>query len=330
MNQPKLSAPLRDRFAAFLIDQTIIVYLIMAWAYGLASYFKGTFEAHPSFSGQQALLFLSGTGALLFFYYLLSEGVSGTTLGKSLCGLTLVRRQGGAPSVVAIILRNILRVIDYAILPLTAIFMEATSQQLRIGDWFAGTMVIKKQPPPEALQIYDTSRLATATRRSIAFIFDFALFLVWTAAYGLIIIPSQEWTAILFINLAPLVAAAYFILPELLVGATPGKIITATRVVQDDGRRVNLGGSLLRTLFRVIDNNPFGFLCIFLGPRKQRIGDVVGGTLVIRQFPGWRQLLLLIIMVLMIAGMAYLGYQNPKSLIKQSHYHLILQCFGAL
>jgi hypothetical protein len=69
-------------------------------------------------------------------------------------------------------------------------------------------------------------------------------------------------------------------------GRTPGKRALGLRVVRVDGAPVGPVESLARNLLRVVEV-PLGYapgvLAIALGPRRQRLGDLVAGTLVVRE-----------------------------------------------
>ncbi|HSM93777.1 MAG TPA: RDD family protein [Anaeromyxobacteraceae bacterium] len=74
---------------------------------------------------------------------------------------------------------------------------------------------------------------------------------------------------------------------ELLAGGrTPGKRAMGLRVVRIDGGPVGLAESLGRNLLRAVEL-PLGYapgiLMVALGPRRQRAGDLVAGTLVVRE-----------------------------------------------
>ena len=69
---------------------------------------------------------------------------------------------------------------------------------------------------------------------------------------------------------------------EVAGGRTPGKRALGLRVIQTDGQPAGLGPVLLRNLLRPLD--------LFIGPalmlltrRRQRLGDLAAGTLVVRQ-----------------------------------------------
>jgi uncharacterized RDD family membrane protein YckC len=72
---------------------------------------------------------------------------------------------------------------------------------------------------------------------------------------------------------------------EIWNGQTPGKRAFGLRVIQTDGQPVGLGPVLLRNLLR-----PFDVLLALMGAflilftrRRQRLGDLVAGTIVVRQ-----------------------------------------------
>lgn len=72
-------------------------------------------------------------------------------------------------------------------------------------------------------------------------------------------------------------------------GQTPGKRRAGIRVVQDTGHAVTFGAAFLRNLLRLADMLPppylTGFLFVLFHPRSQRLGDLVAGTVVVRDRP---------------------------------------------
>jgi uncharacterized RDD family membrane protein YckC len=79
----------------------------------------------------------------------------------------------------------------------------------------------------------------------------------------------------------------YYIFFEAISGGqTPGKRMLGIRVIRDDGSPVKVYESAVRNFFRVIDFLPFGnalgIILILLGGRRQRLGDIVAGTIVVR------------------------------------------------
>jgi uncharacterized RDD family membrane protein YckC len=69
-------------------------------------------------------------------------------------------------------------------------------------------------------------------------------------------------------------------------GRTPGKRFLGIRVVRADGGPVGLGGSLVRNVLRALEL-PLAYapaiLAVALSAHRQRLGDLVAGTLVVRQ-----------------------------------------------
>jgi uncharacterized RDD family membrane protein YckC len=83
----------------------------------------------------------------------------------------------------------------------------------------------------------------------------------------------------------PLIPAAwflYFILLEAAFGATPGKTSVSLRVLKKGGGRINLGQAIIRAFFNPLDI-VIGALFIHFTPLKQRLGDLLAGTLVVHK-----------------------------------------------
>ncbi|AHG89993.1 protein of unknown function DUF95 transmembrane [Gemmatirosa kalamazoonensis] len=81
----------------------------------------------------------------------------------------------------------------------------------------------------------------------------------------------------------------YYVLFEVLHdGQTPGKRLLGLRVVQDGGQALSLGGAAARNLVRIVDMQPaftylVGIVSAAMSPRGRRLGDVVAGTIVVRE-----------------------------------------------
>jgi uncharacterized RDD family membrane protein YckC len=78
----------------------------------------------------------------------------------------------------------------------------------------------------------------------------------------------------------------YFIVLEATQGATLGKMALGLRVVKTNGAPITWADSLIRNLLRIIDGL-FGYLVgailIWSSPLKQRLGDRVAHTVVVRR-----------------------------------------------
>lgn len=79
----------------------------------------------------------------------------------------------------------------------------------------------------------------------------------------------------------------YFTFFEMVTnGRSPGKAAIGLRVVRRDGNPIDLRGSLVRNVMRLVDMLPayylIGLISIVLSPRSERLGDHVAGTIVLR------------------------------------------------
>lgn len=80
----------------------------------------------------------------------------------------------------------------------------------------------------------------------------------------------------------------YFIVCEALFrGQTPGKRIAGIRVVLENGRPASLAAVLARNLLRLVDLMPGGYglavVVMFVNSKAQRVGDLVAGTVVVKE-----------------------------------------------
>ena len=87
-------------------------------------------------------------------------------------------------------------------------------------------------------------------------------------------------------TLIAIITFAYFIVMEATQGATLGKMARGLRVVKTDGTPISWSESVIRNLLRIIDGL-FGYLVgailIWTSPLKQRLGDRVAHTVVVRR-----------------------------------------------
>jgi uncharacterized RDD family membrane protein YckC len=98
---------------------------------------------------------------------------------------------------------------------------------------------------------------------------------------------SANWAIGIFVLIVFLLQWGYFALFEAFGnGRTPGKRVARIRVIHQSGRGINFVESLARNLVRFVDYFPgfyaVGVVAIFLSRRNQRLGDMVAGTLVVR------------------------------------------------
>jgi uncharacterized RDD family membrane protein YckC len=99
---------------------------------------------------------------------------------------------------------------------------------------------------------------------------------------------SASWGLGIFFLIIFLLFWGYFSLFEAFNnGRTPGKRVAKIRVIHQSGRGVNFAEALARNLVRIIDLLPgfygVGIAAMFMSRQSQRIGDMVAGTLVVRE-----------------------------------------------
>jgi uncharacterized RDD family membrane protein YckC len=100
---------------------------------------------------------------------------------------------------------------------------------------------------------------------------------------------APKWVYAVAIILLFLIFAGYFTFFEWIwSGQTPGKRWLKLRVIREDGRPITFWEASVRNLLRALDMFPMGcysvgLVCVFLSGRDQRIGDMVAGTVVVRE-----------------------------------------------
>lgn len=152
--------------------------------------------------------------------------------------------------------------------------------------------------------------IAGVGSRFIAILVDY---LLWTALVivlaflAILLFPainslggvSRDWLAGIAILLVFLFHWGYFTLFEAFNrGRTPGKQVTRIAVIHRSGRAISFVESLARNLVRIIDYLPsfyaVGIIAIFISRQHQRLGDMVAGTIVVRDrevdTPHWGEL----------------------------------------
>ncbi len=310
-------ASLRDRFVALLIDATflyvlywglMLVYRVIA--FGVAA---GPIPA----AGMSGLIFNGIFLLLALLWFVLPEFIFSASIGKLFCRLSIRSVDGSPPSFLSALIRNLLRPIDLLLFPIliVAAMMEWSSWHRRIGDLLGGTIVLRtltRAPRQYALSL---DIIASTCRRTLAFLVDLALFAAFAGGLALLLNPEEPLVSMLLLVLAPIALGLFFIMPEWFTKTSPGKWLFGLAVCHEDGTAVDLPGATVRTIWRIIDTNPFGFLTSLFGQRKQRPGDSAAGTVVVRVPREWRGLVGLAGIILISLAIASAGLQNRDSLL---------------
>jgi len=100
---------------------------------------------------------------------------------------------------------------------------------------------------------------------------------------------APKWVHAIMILLLFLTFSGYFAFFEWAwSGQTPGKRWLKLRVIREDGRPITFWEASVRNLLRSFDMMPFSFysiglISVFSTTRDQRVGDMVAGTVVVRE-----------------------------------------------
>ena len=81
-----------------------------------------------------------------------------------------------------------------------------------------------------------------------------------------------------------LVALAYYVVMEVQMGGTLGKLALGLKVVKEGGEKVDWQASIIRNILRIVDGFFFylvGAIIVWTSKKKQRLGDIVAHTLVV-------------------------------------------------
>ena len=330
---PYRPAHLHERAAAFFLDTLLFFGILFVWALFLRwlpeKSFIHALTSPISLTWPQFLLLISTSVGIHFLYFILFETLFFTSPGKWMGGLSIRHLTKKTPTVLAIFLRNIFRVIDYPLFFITGIGLsEATAQHQRLGDLVARTVVIRKTSFDGRRIAPETAMVSSATRRVLAFFIDVPFLLL--LSYGfLMTLPTEphwplppvikKYIMALLLNLIPLWVLFFLTLSESLFQTTLGKAVVGLKVIQEDGRPSRFPTLLIRNLSRVLDMNPLGYFFSVLSLKKQRGGDVVSGTLVIQNRQHLRGWLSIPFTFVVCGAVLFLGSMNPQSFLKKDY-----------
>jgi uncharacterized RDD family membrane protein YckC len=136
-------AGLGSRTIAQIIDTLIVGVVILAVSVGLA----GATGAGSSANAAVAALAIGGVALLVYVgYFTVCEMVTGgRTPGKSAGHLQVLDISGGAATAGQLFIRNVARLVD-VLLGAGVVVMFCSRHSRRIGDFLAGTVVVRVRP----------------------------------------------------------------------------------------------------------------------------------------------------------------------------------------
>ncbi|KAI9449425.1 hypothetical protein F5148DRAFT_1291549 [Russula earlei] len=134
--------------------------------------------------------------------------------------------------------------------------------------------------------------LASLGDRIVATLIDLGIMVGYMIIliFSLSVFAKHETTDIVVMIIAYLPLVFYSVLSEIFFnGQSVGKRVMKVKVISLDGAQASIGQYIIRWLFRIIDLGLFGGLIavitVAITERRQRIGDLVAGTTLIKTVP---------------------------------------------
>lgn len=127
--------------------------------------------------------------------------------------------------------------------------------------------------------------LASIGDRILAYIIDRVVLIIYSlAVFAFLARANNVWIWITALGVPWLFYSLVF---EIIMnGQTPGKQMMSIQVVKLDGTPATIGGYLLRWIFALVDfyimSGVIAVVCITMGKKGQRVGDVVANTTVVK------------------------------------------------
>ena len=138
-------AGLGSRAYAYIIDWHIRVLLFLLWIFGWLGLVAG-FQLEGALDSQSSMLQLFVIPSLLYTLYhpVVEVVMRGSSPGKKKAGIACVDVDGNVPTSGAILLRNVMRLIDSLPIAYTVgmVSILLTRNQVRLGDMVAGTRIV--------------------------------------------------------------------------------------------------------------------------------------------------------------------------------------------
>lgn len=146
------------RSYAYTIDWHIRILLAIAW-WSLGTYiFRGNLELidgdSPDYSAYIFTVQIPAAALYMLYHPVLEILMRGRTPGKRIAGIRIVSLAGETPSIGALLIRNLLRLLDslpagYIVGLVTTVF---TKNSVRIGDLAAGTLLVYEEAKDTGMQ----------------------------------------------------------------------------------------------------------------------------------------------------------------------------------
>lgn len=139
-----------SRSYAYVIDWHIRILLVLGWYLGCMAFLRtADLIGYGREADFNALAWMNVPPLLLYALYhpVLELAMDGNTPGKHYAGVAIVDERGAPPTAVAILIRNVFRLIDGLPFAYTVglITVMLSRQHVRFGDMVAGTVMVRKR-----------------------------------------------------------------------------------------------------------------------------------------------------------------------------------------
>lgn len=165
------------------------------------------------------------------------------------------------------------------------------------GERVTGSTVVEQPTNDEQYSPIEELRYVGIGRRAAAIIIDGFLLMIAYFALGTLIGTLTGGTtstgfslsggpAFLLFGLSLVVGFGYFIYLEGTYGTTLGKRLAGLKVTMEDGAPCTVSAATVRTVLRIVDGLFFylvGAILIGTSAKKQRLGDRIADTVVVRR-----------------------------------------------
>jgi len=129
--------------------------------------------------------------------------------------------------------------------------------------------------------------------RVAARLIDLSIFLGLYILFLIVTVNIKSSSSMVVLTMIVVFGAAYVfynLICEILMGGqSVGKRVMKIKVISLDGGQPSLGQYFIRWIFRLVDfiltGQVGGLICIIVTEKKQRIGDIVAGTTLIKTIP---------------------------------------------
>jgi uncharacterized RDD family membrane protein YckC len=151
----RILACVLDTLVSLLLNTVITIGLLFVWfSLKQMSVPSGVLAATSTYL---LMLGITANFIVIFGYFLFFEGFwHGQTPGKRIVQIRVVEQNGQPITWSSAIVRNLIRIVDQSVLLMGLVSMFIDKNERRIGDFAAGTMVIRERTP-ESSAIHITS-----------------------------------------------------------------------------------------------------------------------------------------------------------------------------